>query len=109
MRSGHARKTAAALFAALLLTAALTAALLPREDDAPAALAPASFSRAAPLCINDATAEELECLPGVGPALAAAIIERRETAGPFACEADLLAVPGVGEATLAGISPYITC
>jgi competence protein ComEA len=53
--------------------------------------------------INRATATELESLPGIGPATAAAIIEHRERHGPFARVDDMLAVRGIGEAKLAAL------
>lgn len=53
--------------------------------------------------INTATAGELEGLPGVGPVLAARIVSHRDTNGPFVTVEDLLDVPGIGEAKLAGM------
>ena len=53
--------------------------------------------------LNHATAEELRALPGVGPALAEAIVAYRAEHGPFASVAELLNVKGFGEATLRGL------
>jgi competence protein ComEA len=53
--------------------------------------------------LNRATAAQLEALPGIGPATAAAIIEHRERNGPFVRVDDLLAVRGIGEAKLAAL------
>ena len=53
-----------------------------------------------PVDLNRATAQELEALPGVGPATAAAILRYRQTNGPFAAVDDLLEVPGIGPAKL---------
>ena len=53
--------------------------------------------------INTASAAELETLPGIGPALSAAIIQQRETAGNFTKAEDLLDVPGIGEKKLEAI------
>ncbi|MCY3934627.1 MAG: ComEA family DNA-binding protein [Chloroflexi bacterium] len=52
------------------------------------------------LRINQANQEELEQLPGIGPTLAARILEWRETQGPFTDLAALDAVPGIGPSML---------
>jgi competence protein ComEA len=53
--------------------------------------------------VNQATAAQLEELPGVGPVLAERIVAFREANGPFEQIEDLLEVPGIGEAKLAGL------
>ncbi|MFI8522837.1 helix-hairpin-helix domain-containing protein [Promicromonospora sukumoe] len=50
--------------------------------------------------INTADAVGLEALPGVGPSIAQAIVEWRETNGAFASVDELDDVPGIGPATL---------
>jgi competence protein ComEA len=50
--------------------------------------------------INAAGPEELTALPGVGPAIAAAIIEDRAARGSFSSVDDLLRVRGIGPAKL---------
>lgn len=62
----------------------------------------------APVDLNRAGPDELETLPGVGPATAAAIIEYREANGPFATVEDLIDVPGIGEAKLAAVADLVT-
>ena len=62
----------------------------------------------APVDLNVATAEELDALPGIGPATAAAILEHRSSQGPFASVEDLLDVPGIGEAKLAQLRDLVT-
>lgn len=57
--------------------------------------------------INTATADELETLPGVGEATAAAIIEDRESNGPFSAPEDLMRVSGIGEKKFARIEGMI--
>lgn len=57
--------------------------------------------------INIATAAELETLPGIGPALAQAIIDYREENGPFTSIEQLDEVPGIGPAKLDGIRDQI--
>ena len=56
---------------------------------------------------NTAGEEDLDRLPGVGPAVARRIVQMRQDRGPFAEPRDLLSVPGVGPATLARITPYL--
>ena len=53
--------------------------------------------------INQATAEQLETLTGIGPAKAQAIINYRDENGPFQSVDDLLNVPGIGQKTLDNI------
>lgn len=57
--------------------------------------------------VNRAGAAELEALPGIGPALAARIVAHRGSQGPFRQAGDLLAVPGIGEKTLARFADQI--
>lgn len=45
--------------------------------------------------INTANADELDSLPGIGPALADAIIEYRTAHGPFTSVDELARVPGI--------------
>lgn len=51
-----------------------------------------------PVPINRATAAELECLPGIGPSLAARIVEDRTRRGPFREVKELERVAGIGPA-----------
>ena len=56
---------------------------------------------------NTAGEEDLDRLPGVGPAIAGRIVQMRQDRGPFAEPSDLLSVPGVGPAILARITPHL--
>ncbi|SFC02464.1 competence protein ComEA [Marinospirillum celere] len=60
------------------------------------------------LDINQASAEQLVSLPGIGPARAAAIIEMRTSQGDFSSLADLQKVSGIGPATLRELEPLIS-
>lgn len=57
--------------------------------------------------INRADAAALEALPGIGPTLAAAIIEHRTRVGPFRAVEDLLDVSGIGDARLAQLRDLV--
>jgi competence protein ComEA len=61
-----------------------------------------------PIDLNSADAEELETLPGVGPATAQAIIAWREQHGPFRSVQDLLQVRGIGPAKLEALRDLVT-
>jgi competence ComEA-like helix-hairpin-helix protein len=57
--------------------------------------------RAPPVNLNTATLSELDDLPSIGPARAAAILQEREARGPFASVEELSRVPGLGPAAIA--------
>lgn len=61
----------------------------------------------APISLSTATAAELEELPGIGPALAAAIIEHREQHGPFGSVEQLDDVPGIGPSILSRVRDLV--
>jgi len=63
-------------------------------------LLPAEASAKQQIDINLAEAWLLEALPGIGPSLAAAIIEYRDENGPFRSVEELTRVDGIGSATL---------
>jgi len=73
---------------------------LPVPPGAGGSAAGKATARAGPLNVNTAGAEELQSLPGVGPAIAAAIVERRRRIGGFASVDGLLAVSGIGPSKL---------
>jgi competence ComEA-like helix-hairpin-helix protein len=58
--------------------------------------------------INEASPSELERLPGIGPALAARIIEHRERFGRFRRAEHLLLVRGISERRFLQLRPYVT-
>ncbi len=56
--------------------------------------------------INEAPAELLQTLPGIGPALAERIIEYREQT-PFESIEDIKKVSGIGDATFEKMKDYL--
>ena len=63
----------------------------------------ADHRAAGPIDLNRATAGELEQVRGIGPALAARIVARRNEVGGFARVEDLIEVRGIGPATLESV------
>ena len=60
-----------------------------------------------PVSLNSATLEQLDALPGVGPALAQQIVTYRETLGPFTSVDQLDDVSGIGPAKLEQLRPLV--
>ncbi len=58
--------------------------------------------------INRADETELDTLPGIGPALAKAIVEYREENGGFSSLEELMEVPGIGEKKFAELKDLIS-
>jgi len=53
-----------------------------------------------PVNLNTATSEQLQQVPGIGPATAGKILQMRKTYGPFKSVDDLLAIRGLGLSAL---------
>jgi competence ComEA-like helix-hairpin-helix protein len=62
-----------------------------------------------PVDINSAPAYELQLLKGIGEKTAAAIVQERETNGPFRGVDDLKRVHGIGDKTLEELRPHVMC
>lgn len=61
-----------------------------------------------PLNLNTATQAELELLPGIGPVLAQAILDYRDSFGGFSAKEQLMEVSGIGEKRYAAVEALIT-
>jgi competence protein ComEA len=65
-------------------------------------------SAVAPVDLNAATPEQLDALPGVGPATAAAIVAHRQEIGRYTSVEELLDVRGIGPAKLDALRTLVT-
>ena len=58
--------------------------------------------------VNTATVQQLQLLPRIGPSVAQRILDYRKENGKFDSVEDLMLVRGIGEATFAGLKPYVS-
>jgi competence protein ComEA len=58
--------------------------------------------------LNTASVEQLSTLPGVGPKLAARIVEYRQKSGTFRTTQELMNVQGIGEKNFAKIEAWLS-
>lgn len=93
--------------------------LVPTQDEAkkgigasgatpPSGTGAGSVTGAGPVDLNSATAEQLDTLPGIGPATATKIIADRDANGPFASVEDLGRVAGIGPKKLEELKDLIS-
>src|SRR6266849_7025889 len=61
-----------------------------------------------PINLNSATSEELQEVPGIGPATADKILQMRKSYGPFKSVDDLVAIRGIGKKRLDKMRKYLT-
>ena len=83
--------------------------VVPKRGVAPPAAAsgPAGAPGSTTVSLGSATAEQLETLPRIGPALAARIIAYRDAHGGFSSVDQLSEVGGIGPKTLAGLRDLV--
>ena len=75
---------------------------------APGAVSTAGASGASgPVDLNEATLEQLDALPGIGPVLAERILQWRAEHGRFGSVGELREVSGIGDATYADLEPLV--
>jgi competence protein ComEA len=83
----------------LLLAAFLSlATMLPAKKKPPGA----------PVNLNTADSEQLQLVPGIGPATADKILQMRKSYGAFKSVDDLLAIRGIGPKRLEKMRKYLT-
>jgi competence protein ComEA len=83
---------------------------VPRRGESPPpapSTGSSSSSPSEPVDLNSAAPEQLDALPGVGPATAKAIVDFRTRHGRFRIVDDLLSVPGIGPAKLANLKSLV--
>ena len=85
-------------FSFLFLNLIFCAAILPAKKKPPAR----------PVNLNTATSQELQQVPGIGPATADKILQMRKSYGAFKSVDDLLAIRGLGPKRLEKMRKYLT-
>ena len=80
----------------------------PKEENTPSMQIQDTNTKQDVININTATQEELDTLPGIGPATATKIIEYRKEKGKFKQKEEIKEVSGIGEAKYEKIKEYIS-
>lgn len=83
-----------------LTTCSSRQAAIARQSNAP--------SSSVAVKINSADARELEKLPGIGPALAAKIVDHRDRYGPFRKPEHLLMIDGISDERFRKLRGHVT-
>ena len=79
----------------------------PRPSRPPPSAALRALRDGSPIDLDRAQAADLELLPGIGPQLAARIVEHRERHGPFRSLDALMEVRGIGPRTIERLRPVL--
>ena len=81
--------------------------IVPRRG--PPGSSPVGFPAAgAKVSLANATVDQLDELPGIGPVTAQKIVDWRSTHGPFRSVDDVDAVPGIGPARIEQLRDLVT-
>lgn len=89
------------------LTAGALAVVLAVLMTSGVAVAAGKPAPAGKINLNAASAQQLEELPGVGPKLAARIVEYRQKSGAFKSVQDLMNVKGIGEKNFEKLQSFL--
>ena len=92
----------------LILAFAISAVVAPLAQTASPRDKAKPTQSAAIVNINTASSAELEALPGIGPKVAARIIDYRKTKGPFKKIEELMNVQGIGEKSFLKLRSQVT-
>jgi len=90
------------------LTAGALAVVLAVLMTSGVAVAAGKPAPAGKINLNAASAQQLEELPGVGPKLAARIVEYRQKSGAFKSVQDLMNVKGIGEKNFEKLQSFLS-
>ena len=90
------------------MLAAVAALALAFTVSAAPTLAAGKPAPAGKVNVNTASAEQLTAVPGIGPKLAARIVEYRQKSGAFKSIQELMNVKGVGEKSFQKLQPHLT-
>lgn len=107
MRSATMRTVSSALVATWMMAAAPLVGVAAESGGKPAVDRAPEAKLVGVVNLNTATPEELELLPGIGPAKALAIVEDRKSNGAYQKVEDLMRVPGIGERGFELIRPHL--
>jgi competence ComEA-like helix-hairpin-helix protein len=77
-------------------------------EDTSGGCLPDSAGASPPVDLNQATPRQLDGLPGIGPVLAARIVEYRQRKGGFRNVSELRAVSGIGEKRYSALKDLVT-
>jgi competence protein ComEA len=91
-----------------IVTATLALAIATLVVSGSSFAAPAKAAPAGKVNLNTATVEQLTTVPGVGPKLAARIVEQRQKSGSFKSVQEIVSVKGIGEKNLVKLQTYLT-
>jgi competence protein ComEA len=91
----------------ILLAVLLCTALVAASAQAPAGSS-AQGASSTPVNLNTATPSQLDTLPGIGPKVAARIVEYRQKNGGFKKVEELMNVQGIGEKLFLKLKPLVT-